>query len=234
MDAKLSVILIEPETSGNIGSICRVMANFDFSELVLVQPKCEMDEAAHRFAKNAQGILNGIRIADFSILKEFDFLIGTTSKLGRDYNLSKTPLTPEAFSKKIAELKGKRIGLVLGREGNGLYNHEVEMCDFIVSIPTSKSYDSMNISHALAILLYEIRKPEFSEEMMKRYTPMGVKEKEQVLKLVEDALNKMQFPTEGKKETQRKLWRRMIAKSFLTRREAFALMGFLKKVNGKR
>ncbi len=44
------------------------------------------------------------------------------------------------------------------------------------------------------------------------------------------ALGKMDFATKEKKETQVKVWKRMIGKSFLTKREAFALMGFLRKI----
>ncbi|MBN2142073.1 RNA methyltransferase [Candidatus Woesearchaeota archaeon] len=231
----LKVVLLEPETSGNIGSICRVMANFGFSELVLVRPKASVDEDARRFAKNAQDVVKRIKVVKSPIdkaLSKFDYVVGTTSKLGRDYNIPRSPITPEMFARKLGEvnLEKKNIALVLGREGDGLYNHELEMCDFVVSIPTSKDYDSMNISHALAVLLYELRKNEFGEGMMKGYTPIGEADKRQVMKLLDVALDRMDFRSEDKKDTQRKVWRRMITKSFMTRREAFALMGFLKKI----
>ena len=232
--ADITVILLEPETSGNIGSIARAMANFDFKDLLLINPKCEVDSESRRFAKNAQDILKNARVRDFKALKKFDFLIGTTSKLGRDYNISRTPMMPGEFARKMAEIKGKKVGLVLGREGDGLYNHEIHMCDFIVTIPTSKDYDSMNISHALAILLYELKKQELSGEIMKRYTPMGEPEKRQAMRLLEETLNTMEFGTEEKRDTQRKMWKRMITKAMLTRREAYALMGYLKKVLNKR
>jgi tRNA/rRNA methyltransferase len=230
----VGIVLLEPETSGNIGSIARVMANFGFDELFIVNPKCQVNEDSRRFAKNAQGILKNAKICDFSILKSFDFIIGTTSKLGRDYNITRTPMTPEELSRKVSEVKGKSIALVLGREGDGLYNKEIEMCDFIVSIPTSRDYDSMNISHALAVLLYEMRKDYWTEKMLKKYVPMGAPEKEQVMKLLDASMDCLKFDSELKKETQRKVWKRMISKAFLTRREAFALMGFLKKASGKR
>ena len=39
----------------------------------------------------------------------------------------------------------------------------------------------------------------------------------------------MEFRTPEEKATQRTLWRRMVGKSFMTNREAMALMGFLRK-----
>jgi tRNA/rRNA methyltransferase len=228
----ISVVLIEPETSGNIGSIARVMANFGFEKLVIINPKCEINEDTRRFAKNAQNILKASRVTDFKALDEFDFLIGTTSKLGRDYNISRTPIMPKALSETLQglELKNKKIALVLGREGDGLYNHEIDMCDFIVCIPTSRDYHSMNISHALAILLYEITQKYWTGKVMKKYAPMGEPEKKQIMKLLDESMEDMGFLNELKKDTQRKMWKRMITKSFLSRREAYALMGFLKKI----
>ncbi|MBN1792258.1 RNA methyltransferase [Candidatus Woesearchaeota archaeon] len=231
----LSIVLLESETSGNIGSICRVMANFDLDKLVLIRPKCDVDEDARRFAKNAQGVVKNIKVVKTTIekaLSKYDYVVGTTSKLGRDYNITRSPITPEMLARKLQEvnLSKKEVALVLGREGDGLYNHEIEMCDFVVSIPTSKDYDSMNISHALAILLYELKKAEFSSRMMSGYTPMGEPEKKQIMKLLGYALQKMDFLNDEKRDTQRKMWKRMITKSFMTRREAYALMGFLKKI----
>ena len=226
----ITIVLIEPETSGNIGSMARVMANFGFEQLVLIDPLCKIDEESRRFAKNSQEILKKAKVADISILKKFDYIVGTTSKLGRDYNIPRVPITPSQLGAKLGELKDAKIALVLGREGNGLYNHEIDLCDFIVTIPTSASYDSMNISHALAILLYEIRKPEYEEKLSKKYAPVGAKDMDQIMKLLEESMEGMEFAKESKKETQRLVWRRMISKSFLTRREAFALMGFFKKI----
>jgi tRNA/rRNA methyltransferase len=226
----ISIVVIEPETSGNLGSIARVMANFAVKDLILVNPKCEINSDSRRFAKNAQSILENARIADMKVLKEFDYLVATTSKLGTDYNIPKTPLMPEQLASKLSEIKGRKVALVLGREGQGLHNDEIGKCDFIVTIPASKFYDSLNISHALAILLYEIQKKDFTERVIKPYTPISEAEKTQIMKMLESAMHKMDFRDEGKMETQRAVWKRMISKSFMTRREAYALMGFLKKI----
>jgi TrmH family RNA methyltransferase len=230
----ISIVIIEPETPGNIGSIARVMSNFDMKELVLINPKCEIDSESRRFAKNAQAVLEGAKIRDMKVLKEFDYLIATTSKIGTDYNIPKTPMTPEQLADKLSEIKGKKVALVLGRESDGLHNDEIALCDFIVTIPASKKHDSFNISHALAIFLYEIRKKSYSRDMLKPYTPISAAEKEQIMKMLDSAMKSMDFRDDGKMQTQRSVWKRMISKSFMTRREAYALMGFLKKVSEKK
>ena len=224
------MILIEPENPGNLGSIARIMANFGVKELVLINPKCRINKESRRFAKNAQKILDRARVNGFSILGKYDYLIGTTSKLGTDYNIPRSPMTPEQLAQKLRGIKKKRLALVMGRESEGLRNKEVKLCDFMVTIPTSRNYKACNISHALAVILYEIYKEKNTKEMLKPYTPMSSKEKEQIMKLLNTAMKKMDFATERKRETQIKVWKRMITKSFMTKREAYALMGFLKKI----
>ena len=226
----LSIVLIEPENSANVGSAARVMANFGVKKLVLINPKCKINQESRRLAKNAQKILDNARINGFSILAKYDFLVGTTSKLGTDYNIQRSPMSPAQLAQKLKEVKKRKIALILGRESEGLRNKELRLCDFTVTIPTSKHYKALNISHALSILLYEIHKEKTSKETLKPYTPMNRKEKEQILKLLKSAMNKMEFAAQRKKDTQLMVWKRMITKSFLTKREAYALMGFLKKI----
>jgi tRNA/rRNA methyltransferase len=226
----VSVVLLEPQHPGNIGSAARVMANFGFSKLVLINPKCEVDIEARRFAKNAQKVLKDAKVCGSEALEGFDLVIGTTSKVGSDFNIPRIPLLPSDLGVFLSRIRGGKVALLLGREGDGLSNKEILACDFIVKIPTSAVYDSLNISHALAILLYEITKQGYSSELMQKYAPINKVDKEQLLKLLDQALKGMNFSTEGKRETQRMVWKRMISKSLLTRREAFALMGFFKKI----
>src|SRR3989344_1043349 len=122
----ISVILIEPETSGNIGYVARVMKNFGFKELILINPKCDhLNLEAMSRATHAKNVLKSARISDFSILKEFDYLIATTAIIGTDYNIPRSPISIEELARKISGIKGK-IGLMIGREGSGLNNKEIE------------------------------------------------------------------------------------------------------------
>ncbi|MGL4986704.1 MAG: 23S rRNA (guanosine(2251)-2'-O)-methyltransferase RlmB [Treponemataceae bacterium] len=49
-----------------------------------------------------------------------------------------------------------RIALIMGSEGNGVSRLLKEKCDEIISIPTQGKLDSLNVSVATGILLYEI------------------------------------------------------------------------------
>lgn len=227
----INVVCLEIENPGNLGAIARVMKNFGLKNLILINPKCKKNdlEAVHR-AKHAKHVLKRAKIVGMDSLKNFDYIIGTTSKLGTDYNIPRTPITPEELGKRIVSIKSKKIAILLGKESSGLTNKEILMCDFIVTIPADKEYPALNISHALAIILYEIFN-KINKEKITDFEMASKKEKEVILKLINKIINKMEFATQEKKETQKKVWKRIVGKAMLTKREAFALLGFLKKLS---
>ena len=230
---------MEIEHPGNLGAIARVMANFNLKNLVLINPKCKpSDEEARNRAKHAQDILKKAKIIK-KIPTKYDYLIATTAKLGKDYNIPRSPLTTKEFAEKIKGMNKKsinnktnkiKIGLLIGRECIGLTNEEVLAADFVVTIPSHKKYPTLNISQACTILFYEIFQTIGKDKNTDPFNPITKKEKDLLLKNIDEIIDKVEFSTKGKKETQHKVWKRLINKAMLTKREAFAVFGLLKKL----
>lgn len=227
----ICVILVEPKNSGNIGAISRAMKNFGFTDLVLVRPHCNplaqpaMDRASHAF-----DVLE--KAKTMQTIPPLDCLVATTGKLGTDYNLKRSPLSPKELAHKLTPLckSRKKIGIVFGPEDHGLTNKELTQCDFTVTINSSKRYPILNLSHAVAIILYELA-DHTRQKKINTITPIGKKDKEELLKLIHHTLDSMSFTTPNKKETQKQLWKRVVGKALLTKREFTALMGYFKKVS---
>ena len=226
----MDIILLEPETAGNVGAVARVMANFGFLNLVLVNPQCDfLCEDALGRAKHAKFVLKNAKVINFDGLKKYHTLVGTTSQLGTDYNIPRSPLSPQQLAE-ILPLNKKNIGLLFGRESIGLKNDEIELCDFVATIETSKRYPTLNLSHAVAVLCYELFRKNAVEFISSHIRFASDVDKAQLMKMITVQIDGMKFSTIEKKETQQKIWKRIVAKSFLTKREAFAMMGFFRKL----
>jgi tRNA/rRNA methyltransferase len=153
---KIRVILVEPEGEVNLGSAARAMANFGTTDLRLVRPKAKPGPQARMFAKHAWPTIQKARRAKTlaEAARGCTMVVGTTGVPRRFWRGIKNCLTPREFSKKATETKGT-IALVFGNEGTGLSEGDLKECDAIVSIPTDGEYPVMNLSHAVAVMLYE-------------------------------------------------------------------------------
>ena len=121
--------------------------------------------------------------------------------------------------------------ILFGREGNGLTNKEIGDCDICVSIPTDPTYPIMNISHAAAIIFYELFKNrhEYGVEGLKESTPL---EKEYLLKDMDELIDSIDIP-EHKKANGKKTFKNIISRAFITGREAHTLKGILRRLKMK-
>ncbi len=226
----VSLIIMEPGIQGNIGAIARSMKNFGFSKLILVNPKCEVGEEARKRAKNAQDILRGVKIKKnlSEATKGFKLVIGTTSRTGKDYNMPRSPLTLDVAAKKIVGSNAK-TAILLGSEDQGLSTETLKNCDYTITIPSAPKYRALNLSHATAIILYELSKAKNSMIIMEAHKHASPREKEEILKQLKRLIDKTRFRTEHEKKTQEVAWKKIIGKAHPTKREAYALIGFLKK-----
>lgn len=153
------IVLIEPEHDINVGHCCRAMKNFGFSELALVNPKCELGFDANMYAKHGSDVLKKSKktktIAEAA--RGCTLVVGTTGVERRSGEIIRNPMRLHEFAARVAEKKGK-MALLLGREGTGLSPEEIRKCDFLVTIPADGKYPVLNLSHALAVMLYELRR----------------------------------------------------------------------------
>ncbi|MBN1275830.1 RNA methyltransferase [Candidatus Woesearchaeota archaeon] len=227
------VVLVRPEHPGNVGAVARAMANFGFSDLVLVDPRCDhlSDESMQR-AKHAKAVLR--KAVTCASLEESgcDWLVATSGKLGSDENIPRLPLQPWQLAGRVMGVRSRVVGVVFGPESSGLRNDELERCDAFLAIPTSKRYPILNLSHAVTVVLYELSIARQGEPLA--YAPLDAEHKRVLLGLIDESLDSLPFQTPEKRETQRLVWHRLVGKSFLTRREGFSLMGFFKKVLRRR
>ncbi|MBM3803124.1 MAG: RNA methyltransferase [Acidimicrobiia bacterium] len=153
----IAVLLVEPQSPANIGSVARAMKNMGLKQLVLVNPQTAITEETRHLACGADDILENLQRAGTlpEALASFHLSIGTSS---RTVDWIPTALQPCELAPKLAELsEGERAALVFGPERTGLTNEHLQHCQWLATIPTDPEFESMNLAHAVAIVAFEIR-----------------------------------------------------------------------------
>lgn len=222
----IDILLVEPKTEGNVGAVARLMENFGCRDLYVLNPACSVGERARSRARGGEEKIFSHTVVD-SFPSGYTSVVGTTGVIGGEYNLLRTPVSVKDISSEWVS-KQESVLLVFGREDHGLSNEELGLCDVVFHVPASPSYPVLNLSHAVGIVLYEL----FSEgqtELEETFERVDTRTMSALYSLVDDVIDSVGFPEEMG-ETQRVVLRRVLAKSGLTKREAMAVFGFLKRV----
>ena len=100
-----------------------------------------------------------------------------------------------------------------------------------VSIPTDPTYPILNISHAAAIIFYELfkNKHEYAVEGLEESTSL---EKEYLIKDMAELIDKIDIP-DHKKKTGLRSFKNIINRAFITGREAHTFKGILRRLKMK-
>lgn len=223
----MKVVLVRPETPGNVGAVARVMLNFGFEDLVLVDP-CEIDEEARKRAKHADSVLEDADVWKEMGWEKFDLVVGTTSETAGEYNVRRNALKLGELKERIQKVDGE-IALVFGPEGEGLLNEEIKRCDLLCKIPTSEKYPTMNLSHSAGVVLYELSKEGEGDEI---YELAGKELKgvlmEKLGRIVDEA-----DVEEYRKEKIFLSLKNVFGRGMISSREANTLIGFFRKLEEK-
>ncbi|HIF9112985.1 TPA: tRNA (cytosine(32)/uridine(32)-2'-O)-methyltransferase TrmJ [Photobacterium damselae] len=153
----IRIVLIGTSHSGNIGSAARAMKVMGLTNLVLVDPACEIDEQAMALAAGASDI-----VENAIIVKTLDEAIGDCGLVigssARSRTLEWPQLDPrESGIKTVNESASHPVAILFGRERTGLTNDELQKCHCHVYIPANPEYSSLNLAMAVQTISYEIR-----------------------------------------------------------------------------
>ena len=155
-------MLVEPAGPLNIGSVARLCANFGVSELRLVAPRCDhFSEEAMLMAVHGQALLQAAAVVP-DLLTAINDCRRTVGSCGR-LDHGEIPLqTPEQALGWLLASDGSSsnsdapVALVFGREDRGLSNSELRLCQRVLCLQSGEAYPSLNLSHAVAVVLHEL------------------------------------------------------------------------------
>jgi tRNA (cytidine32/uridine32-2'-O)-methyltransferase len=154
---KISVVLIGTSHPGNIGSAARAMKVMGLTNLVLVDPACEIDAKSLALAAGAADVVTNAKIVKTldEAIADCGLVIGSSA---RSRTLEWPQLDPrESGIKSIEEAATHPVAILFGRERTGLTNEELQKCHCHVYIPANPEYSSLNLAMAVQTVSYEVR-----------------------------------------------------------------------------
>jgi tRNA/rRNA methyltransferase len=228
----VAIALVEPQYHVNVGHVARLMKNFGLKKLYFVKPHFDRLEAV-KYSTHGKDVLAAATTTTLKQLrKKFDVLVGTSAiRATSRLNVLRQAIDVEQMARIIHDGSGKDFCIVLGRESSGLNNRELALCDLVVIVDTKTKYRTMNIAHALAILLYEISrlKPELPVKKSKKKIDLASQQDIDILlqyiRRVADAGN---FDMH-KKPLLEAAVKKMLAKSVPTVKEVMLLVSLLRR-----
>ena len=158
MQNKFGFILVKPQLGENIGACARSMKNFGFNNLYIVKPKIHFPNyKAKATSVGAYDIINRAKVYNNveDAVSKFNLIVSLSARR-RDIN--KKHISLQDFQKILTSKRNLNIGLMFGPEASGLSNKDLSFSNYILQIPTSTKFKSLNLSHSLTIICYEIFK----------------------------------------------------------------------------
>ena len=158
MKNKFGFILIRPQLGENIGACARSLKNFGFTKLHIVSPKQSWPNSkAKATSVGAYDIIKKAKIYNsvHEAISDFNIIISLSA---RQRDINKKHISINQFLKMIKSKKNTKFGLMFGPEASGLSNEDLSLSNYVLQIPTSNKFKSLNLSHSVTLICYEIYK----------------------------------------------------------------------------
>jgi TrmH family RNA methyltransferase len=152
----LRIVLVRPRDPRNVGAACRAMKCMGITSLAIVADALIDPTQARTLAHGAVDVLeNALVFADLrSAIADAALVAGTTRRRGK--NRKYFNIFPEQLAERIAAMGEGMAAVVFGNEETGLTDEELALCNLAVTIPASPESGSLNLSHAVQVVCYEI------------------------------------------------------------------------------
>lgn len=243
--ARVRVVMVDTSHPGNIGAAARAMKNMHLSQLYLVKPQLFPHAEATSRASGADDILAQAKVC--ATLPEA--LHGCALVFGASARRRTIPW-PLVDARSCAGMAleqactGGEVAIVFGREHSGLTNDELELCNYLMHIPSNSEYSSLNVAAAIQVVAYELNMATLGEaridapvlERQAYDEPATADEIEGFFQHLEHTLTAIEFfDPDNPRQLMRRL-RRLYNRTHLEKTEVNILRGILKttlKASGK-
>src|SRR2546421_1259547 len=152
--ANTRIVLVRPSHPGNIGAAARAMNAMGLSDLRRVQPERFPAPEAEWMATHAVEVLKAAKL-HASVQEAIKDCVAAFALSARPREWSPQVLDIRAAAARATELDAE-VAFVFGNESAGLTNDEMFACQYLVHIPASAQFSSLNLAQAVQIAAYEL------------------------------------------------------------------------------
>ena len=130
------------------------MKTMGLTDLRLVAPERYPAKEAQWMATNAGDVLEAARVHE-TLQQSISDCVATFAMSARGREWSPQVLDVRNAAAKAVEIEGP-VAFVFGNEMAGLTNDEMFACQYLVHIPASREFSSLNLAQAVQVVAYEL------------------------------------------------------------------------------
>jgi tRNA/rRNA methyltransferase len=226
----IRIVLCRPSHPGNIGAAARAMKTMGLADLRLVAPERYPAPEADWMATNAVDVLKRAAV-HASLEDSIRDCVAAFAMSARPREWSPQVFDARGAAARAMALEGD-VAFVFGNETAGLTNEEVFACQFLVHIPTSPEFNSLNLAQAVQVMAYELFMTRSPEVGVRAEKPATIADLEGLYAHLEQAALETNFMASGSRLRER--WRRLFSRvPALEREEVNIMRGLLRALLGK-
>lgn len=226
------IVMVEPQSPGNIGMVCRAMKNMGLTRLRLVKGCDRFHPESLKFAVSARDLLEQAEQFDdlSSALADCTLTVGTTRRHGK---YRQEILSPPEVAALLKSRTGPdcRAAIVFGREDSGLTTDELSLCRWHATIPSAAEYGSLNLSQAVLLFCYELGKAGDPPGGARQEQLASSGDMEHLFRQMDSCLQKIGFLNEQNPGHIMRSLRRIFFRSSLDTREVAILRGMMTQID---
>ena len=229
---RTKIVLVHPDDSGNIGAVCRSMKTMGLHHLIIADPQKYDEHTIEYRAVHAFDIYQNAQF--FPTLKEA--LAGTAISVGTSRRTGKKrkyrTFLPEEMCDSICQMTEGDVAIVFGNEEHGLTDDELAECNAVVSIPTSDEFPSLNLSHAVQIMCYQLFRSSAKRLPKRNFTPLSSQRMDEICSHLIENFRSLGFFKIDRSEEMQRFFRDIFSRAMMCREEADKLDKIFTKVAG--
>lgn len=227
----IGIVLVDTKTPANIGAAARCMMNMGLSRMVLVGPPDDESGQARKLAAGAHPIIEQAPVFPTlaNAVAGHGLVIGASRHAGRKRKNVRAPR--DMAETALPLLANNKVAVVFGNEVNGLELKDLALCHEVVAIPSAEAFPSLNLSHAVMVVAYELYSAAATVAVPSSTELARVEDLEKFYSHLRDTLQAIGFINRGNQARMIFSLRQLFGRARLDSRDIKILRGIFTSIN---